>query len=386
MILLTKLALKTIIIVGEVLFYTYVKLSSCHSATMATLSVQDKIEIVLIHGDNYSTCRETAEIFNTRHPEKNINYSTVAKILRSFKQSGSVQSKYQVTHRRNVTGNEDNELDIVLSVVENPKMPLSQRQTELNVSDRSIRRVFKRHKFKPYKPQKIHTLKERDLDARLDFAFWFQGGIEDDGNFSQKILYSDESIFTSNGTVSSQNCRWWADENPHFKIECRDQYYFKTNVWCGILNQEIVGPVFFRQTLNSDRYLNMLQTSLMDYLENLSLEVRANMFFQQDGASVHSTLPVRRWLDRVFPNAWIGRYSANPWPARSPDLTPMDFFLWGYLKEKVYIERPFRNIAHLEETITNCIRSVTPQMLRNVHSEMHRRTMRCIENDGGHVE
>jgi len=28
------------------------------------------------------------------------------------------------------------------------------------------------------------------------------------------------------------------------------------------------------------------------------------------------------------------------WPARSPDLNPCDFFLWGYLKEKFFKHRP----------------------------------------------
>jgi hypothetical protein len=36
----------------------------------------------------------------------------------------------------------------------------------------------------------------------------------------------------------------------------------------------------------------------------------------------------------------IGRGGPIPWPARSPDLTPPDFFLWGAIKERVFRERP----------------------------------------------
>jgi hypothetical protein len=32
----------------------------------------------------------------------------------------------------------------------------------------------------------------------------------------------------------------------------------------------------------------------------------------------------------------LGRDSNNLWPPRSPDLTPLDFFLWGTLKERIY--------------------------------------------------
>jgi hypothetical protein len=41
-------------------------------------------------------------------------------------------------------------------------------------------------------------------------------------------------------------------------------------------------------------------------------------------------------LDATFPNRSVGRDGPTPWPPRSPDITPLDFFLWGYVKDKVY--------------------------------------------------
>lgn len=61
------------------------------------------------------------------------------------------------------------------------------------------------------------------------------------------------------------------------------------------------------------------------------------MWFQHDGCPVHFVLVVRNWLNQQYPERWIGRGSeVLAWPARSPDLTPLDFFLWGTLKDKVY--------------------------------------------------
>ena len=60
----------------------------------ATLSTQDEIEIVLIVGDNYyKTYREASEIFNNRHPEKNLHYVTVRKLLNKFRTFGDVKNK-----------------------------------------------------------------------------------------------------------------------------------------------------------------------------------------------------------------------------------------------------------------------------------------------------
>ena len=64
------------------------------------------------------------------------------------------------------------------------------------------------------------------------------------------------------------------------------------------------------------------------------------IYFQQDGAPPHYHRDVRAYLKATFPNRWIGRRGSVEFPARSPDLTPMDFFLWGYLKDKAYGSKP----------------------------------------------
>ncbi|GBN71564.1 hypothetical protein AVEN_99090-1 [Araneus ventricosus] len=59
-------------------------------------------------------------------------------------------------------------------------------------------------------------------------------------------------------------------------------------------------------------------------------------------AFLHWRPIVRDFLKRDLPHLWIGRTGLEgvpllPWPPRSPDLTPCYFFLWGYVKDKVYV-------------------------------------------------
>ena len=63
-------------------------------------------------------------------------------------------------------------------------------------------------------------------------------------------------------------------------------------------------------------------------------------YFQQDGAPPHYHRDVRACLDENLPNRWIERTDSIEFPPRSPDLTPLDFFLWGYVKDKVYSTKP----------------------------------------------
>ena len=75
------------------------------------------------------------------------------------------------------------------------------------------------------------------------------------------------------------------------------------------------------------------------------------------------------------------------WPPRSPDLTPCDFFLWGYIKNKVFTTPP-ENIDVLRQRIIEEFNDLRqqPEMIRNVMRGMQRRTILCVEPNGGHVE
>jgi len=72
------------------------------------------------------------------------------------------------------------------------------------------------------------------------------------------------------------------------------------------------------------------------------------------------------------------------WPARSSDLSPCDFFLWGYLKEKVFKHRP-QSLEDLKERIQQEIDSILPELTRRVMKNFRERLHQCVANDGRHM-
>ena len=117
-------------------------------------------------------------------------------------------------------------------------------------------------------------------------------------------------------------------------------------------------------------------------------EGHATAIFQQDGAPPHYATIVRDYLDETLPGRWCGRGGGEgwrAWPPRSPDLTPLDFFLWGYVKDLVYQVR-INDLAHLKTRITNAINSVTPEMLGRVWQEWEYRLDICRATNGSHIE
>lgn len=104
------------------------------------------------------------------------------------------------------------------------------------------------------------------------------------------------------------------------------------------MNNFIIGPYFFDGHLNADSYLEFLNNSLPQLLENVPENTRRTMWYQHDGVPCHFARNVRNYLNEQYRDRWIGRGGPAPWPARSPDLTVMDFFLWGFVKDYVFQE------------------------------------------------
>jgi len=110
-------------------------------------------------------------------------------------------------------------------------------------------------------------------------------------------------------------------------------------------------------------YLDLLEQYVFPKIETYEQENVSRVIFMQDRASPHFSSFFTDVLNERFPDAWIGRGGPIPWSPRSPDLSPLDFFLWGYIKNIVYAEK-IRNIQHLQERITSAIETVTRDMIQ----------------------
>jgi len=72
------------------------------------------------------------------------------------------------------------------------------------------------------------------------------------------------------------------------------------------------------------------------------------------------------------------------WPARSPDLTQCDFFLWGYLNAKVCARRP-GTVEQLKEAIRQEVAAIPPAMTRKAADNFRERLQQCVINNGRHL-
>ena len=93
------------------------------------------------------------------------------------------------------------------------------------------------------------------------------------------------------------------------------------------MRNKIIDPfVFAKKSITAQIYLDVLTEYLSPKLEQSQLQG----IFQQEGAPPHWGIEVCQFLNKTFSDRWIGRDGPIPWPPRSPDITPLNFFLWGY--------------------------------------------------------
>ena len=104
----------------------------------------------------------------------------------------------------------------------------------------------------------------------------------------------------------------------------------------------------------------------------------------QYGAPAHIDNTVKEYLSRKLSSNWISRGPID-WPARSPDLTPLDFFLWGYEKDNVRSER-IEFLEHRKTSFCQAISSIDTATLSNVWKNINIRINYVVRQGVKHIE
>jgi len=234
---------------------------------------------------------------------------------------------------------------------------------------------------------------------RFDFATEMLDLLDGNHGLVDRIWWSDESTFNLNGTVNRHNSYYWDEKNPNITIEKKPKS-LGLSVWAAISSQGIIGPYFFHSSpqngifphfspcnVNGANYLDLLQNFF--YPKFQDLPDHEDHLLMQDGAPPHYAIPVRAWLNGTLTDQWIGRGLPLDtckilWPPRSPDLTPCDYFLWGFIKHHTYSQNP-STLFELQQCIIEAFKKVTPEMLERVCRSVPGRLKTCIDLGGAQV-
>lgn len=329
--------------------------------------------------ERYFTSRSYVRVvneFRDKYPDAVVpNNSTITRLIARFRECGSVADRKRTGRPAILT---DAKLEEVRDVMlQSPSKSLRRLSTHSQISYGSAQKAMKKLHLRAYHVRSVQELKEPDKQKRLLYCRWFRSFVDTKGIVQlDRVFFTDEAWFHLSGYVNSQNTRIWSTENPHVFHET-PLHCLKIGVWCAVSRHRIVGPIFYEGNVNSVVYQDIITQfiSLLEYDERFC-------WLQQDGATCHTSNETMRFLREFFDDRII---SKGLWPPRSPDLTSPDFFLWGYLKGRVYKNRP-HTLDDLKMNITTEINNINVNVLKKVSSNMIKRVHACITEGGSHFE
>ena len=281
------------------------------------------------------------------------------------------------------------EAEVIGAVLENPEISTREIAATRGVNGSRNQRILKKFKFKPYKVRLTHQLFSGDQERRnapgWNFCNWFIRKCNENENFFRNVIWTDEARVTSSGIFNRHNLQHWSDHNEHVFQPRNMQGRFGFNIWIGVVGPRMIGPFIYDGNLNAQRYINILARFVEPYLEDLPLAEMIRKLYQQDGAPAHNAAVTTNKLNQMFGDQWMGTRGPVPWPARSPDLSPLDFFIWGFVKDQIFKTIP-ESREELEERVRNAIARITHLQLLNAEKSVKKRCQHCLDQNGGQFE
>lgn len=354
---------------------------------MAQFTLTELADMHLTYGEARCSGRRAAQLYSQKYPTRVIPHKSIfQRIHHRLLETGSLRRRKREGDAYLARTVELEEAVLQQAEV-NPCSSVRSIGYDLGAASSTVWRILREQQLYPYRLQKVQTLDPQDYPFRRRFCRWWLQQNARRNHFAEQILFTDEATFTREGIFNSHNSHVWEVENPHAVTFRSDQHKFAINIWAGIVGDHLIGPYLLPPRLTGAVYQQFLQNVLPDLLDDVPLIIRRNMWFQHDGAPAHFSMLARQYLTEHFPNRWIGRGGPVHWPARSPDLNPLDFFLWGHIKSLVYETRINTEEELIAKVLAACTQIQTmPGIFQRVRTSMNRRAQLCLEQNGKHFE
>ena len=331
-------------------------------------------------GNATESVREYSERYpNRRQP----NARTFTSIHRRLCETGTITPRRE---RGTSIVASHTEERVLREVQNNPTVSTRLVEKRLGIPKTTVWKVLRRDQQHPYHFTPVQTLSREDKVRRKAYCETMLLRNMENLNYFSNILWTDEAQFTRDGVTNFHNLHFWCSSNPHCKKEVKTQQRFSVNVWMGIIGKILVGPYIIPGNQTGDIYLDFLRQTLPGLLESVPLNVRASMTFQQDGAPPHFRICVRSYLEETFGERWIGQGGPIAWPPRSPDLTPLDFYAWGFMKEHVYADKIDTREQLVHKIVLAAERLQENLNTIDLHLGIKKRLEMCKNSNGDHIE
>ena len=270
----------------------------------------------------------------------------------------------------------------ILTAIDNSDPP-SQRDLALKyeVSQSTIKRVIKKSNRKLVKKPKVHAISRDTIEKRYRRSWQLYMRLRKDR--WRKVVTSDEAWFYLTRMQGKRTVQYLKHGQSRSDAEVQPQQLHPKGVmvWIGFSADGFFKPIFIEPEakINSSYYCSRVIEPW--YREYIKKYPNNDMLFHQDSAPSHVskvTIPFLHNKNIVF-------ISKNEWMPSSPDCAPCDYWLWGYLKNKVK-KRKVKTIQGLKKAIKEEVQAIPLAMIHRALKSWPKRCRQVYYNKGGYIE
>lgn len=195
-------------------------------------------------------------------------------------------------------------------------------------------------------------------------------------------FFSDEKNFDQDQKVNRRNDRWLCNDPSEVPTVMHTKFPATVMV-LGVVSNEghVMPPHFFRQGLRvtSAAYIEVLDTVVKPWIDRV--RNGRPYIFQQDSAPAHKAQNTQEWLADHF----YDHITPNLWPPNSPDLNPLDYYVWGVVERDVN-KHPHNTKDSLKASIVRVMDNIDEDHLKRACSRFRSRIEAVIEVEGNFIE
>lgn len=269
------------------------------------------------------------------------------------------------------------------AIDESPGKSMRALAKDFQVDEATIRRVVHEDlRYKSYVIRRGQFMSQKTRENRVIRARRLLNKLKHPEEPGILWFFSDEKNFVQDQKVNRRNDRWLCQTAGEVPTVMHTKFPASVMV-LGVVSSEgdVMPPFFFRQGLrvNAASYTEVLETVVKPWMDGVA---RGRPYvFQQDSAPSHTAHTTQEWMATNFHD----HVTPNMWPPSSPDVNPLDYYVWGVV-ERESNRKPHNTIASLQEAIVAAMANIPKSQLIGACQRFRRRLEDIIDKDGGFIE
>lgn len=178
---------------------------------MTDYSPSEIVDMIIEYGRSNENSRECTRQYALRYPDRRCpsHVTIISLITRARK--GKLDRKRK---KKFLTDDNALNIDVLGMTVINPQISQRTISRELNICQKTVQRILKANNFHAYHIQRHQALTEYQKQKRVASCHWGLGKLQEDPNFFDKVLFTDESSFQNIGDINCHNFHYYSDVNP----------------------------------------------------------------------------------------------------------------------------------------------------------------------------